>query len=125
MSARLVDFLLGVKGLPAFLCEKTLFSHRKAGLGMGYLPTLQPTRVLDNLHRCPQQLRELWAQQQSPSPMHPVSLFQSAAEGFRASTLRKVQPVQTTLAQYAAMPGNLETFTDQSWKSKLRGVPTP
>jgi ribonuclease HI len=44
-------FLLALTDAPSFLANKTLFSHRKAGLGAFHLPTLVPQRVLDVVHR--------------------------------------------------------------------------
>ena len=44
-------FLLALQDVPSFLANKTLFSHRKAGLGAFHLPTLVPQRVLDVGHR--------------------------------------------------------------------------
>jgi hypothetical protein len=40
-----------LQDVPSFLANKTLFSHRKAGLGAFHLPTLVPQRVLDVGHR--------------------------------------------------------------------------
>ena len=44
-------FLLAITDVPAFLAQKTLFSHKKMGLGAFHLPTLVPQRVLDVAHR--------------------------------------------------------------------------
>ena len=44
-------FLLGLTDVPSFLSTKTLFSHRKVGLGAFHLPTLVPQRVMDTTHR--------------------------------------------------------------------------
>ena len=44
-------FLLALSDAPSFLVQKTLFSHKKVGLGAFHLPTLVPQRVLDIAHR--------------------------------------------------------------------------
>ena len=44
-------FIFGVMGLPLTIAQKTLYSHRSHGLGLGYFPVLHPTRAVDVLHR--------------------------------------------------------------------------
>ena len=57
-------FLLALTDVPSFLVSKTLFSHRKVGLGALHLPTLVPQRVLDVAHRT----IRLLEQSTSPTP---------------------------------------------------------
>ena len=51
LSALTERFVSGVTGLPALVAKKTLYTHRRHGLGLSHVPTLHPTRVLDSLHR--------------------------------------------------------------------------
>ena len=44
-------FLLALSDVPSHLVKKTLFTHKKAGLGAFHLPTLIPQRVLDVVHK--------------------------------------------------------------------------
>jgi hypothetical protein len=57
-------FLLALTDVPSFLVSKTLFSHRKQGLGALHLPTLVPQRVLDIAHRAIQ----MFQRAQCPPP---------------------------------------------------------
>ena len=51
LSSVIERFVLGVTGLPPLVTKKTLYTHRRHGLGLSYFPVLHPTRVLDALHR--------------------------------------------------------------------------
>ena len=51
LSALTERFVLGVTGLPPLVAKRTLYTHRRHGLGLSHVPTLHPTRVPDSLHR--------------------------------------------------------------------------
>ena len=53
LNALMKSFVLAVKGLPPHVVDKTIYSHRKIGLGVPYLPVVQPTRALDVIHKHP------------------------------------------------------------------------
>ena len=80
----LEKFILGTTGIPSFLCRKTLYSHRKAGLGMLHLENRVLTRLVDNVHKA----HQLWSK---TDPGHPRQwchfLLTSAAALLGASTL--------------------------------------
>ena len=68
LSNAIERFVLGVAGIPSLDAKKTLYTHRSHGLGLCSLAVLQPTRVLDSLHRNPRlsSLRKHTKQQISP-----------------------------------------------------------
>ena len=53
LNALMKSFVLAVKGLPPHVADKTIYSHRKIGLGVPYVPVVQPTHALDVIHKHP------------------------------------------------------------------------
>ena len=90
----LEKFVLGTTGIPSFLCKKTLYSHRKAGLGMHHLQNRVLTRIVDNVHKA----NRLWSK---TDPTHPLQwchfLLTSAAAILGASTLSSTHPRQPSI----------------------------
>ena len=76
-------FIFGVMGLPLTIAQKTLYSHRSHGLGLGYFPVLHPTRALDVLHRN----NHLSTLSTTPRlSMSPYNLFMSSVSKFKTSS---------------------------------------
>jgi hypothetical protein len=74
------SFLFAVRGVPAF--SNSLLCDRWLGLGLPYLPTVAPSRFLDNMHKA----RGIIPFSPSPSAICPVANFRSAALFLKAST---------------------------------------
>ena len=47
------SFVLGVQRLPPHLADKTIYRHRKIGLGVPYIPVVQPSCALDVIRKHP------------------------------------------------------------------------
>ena len=77
VSSVVERFVLGVTGVPPLVTKKTLYTHRRHGLGLSYFPVLHPTRVLDALHRNTG-LPEFSISPPS-FPLSPYNFFMSAA----------------------------------------------
>ena len=97
----LEKFILGITGAPAFLCKKTLYSHRKAGLGMQHLENRVLTRILDNVHKTV----KLWSSTDPGHPTHWCTLLLSkAAAMLGASTLGHIQNRQACISSFLRRP---------------------
>jgi ribonuclease HI len=48
---RVIDFVVSAGDIPQRVTKKSLFSHKKHGFGLPHLPTLVPSRCLDNVHK--------------------------------------------------------------------------
>ena len=93
VTSLLERFALGVMGLPTLIATKPLYTHQSKGLGMGYFPVLNPTRLLDSLHRNP----SLQAFSVRPRlPLAPFSLFQSAVALLGPAPTSTLSPVTVT-----------------------------
>ena len=93
LTSLLERFVLGVMGLPTLIATKTLYTHRSKGMGMGYIPVLHPTRLLDSLHRNP------YLQEFSVHPRLPITpfmLFQSALALLGPAPTFTLPPVTVT-----------------------------
>ena len=75
LSSTIEKFVTGGLGLPTLVATKTMYTHRSHGLGLGHLPILYPSRVLDSLHTN-KSLREFSTS--PPHPMAPYALFLGA-----------------------------------------------
>ena len=53
LNALMKSFVLAVNGLPPGVADKKIYSHRKIGLGVPYLPVVQRTGALDVTHKHP------------------------------------------------------------------------
>ena len=73
LTQRLVDYVLQVHGLPPDVSTKTLFSHHSCGSGNPLFPVLQPTRMLDAVHKA--QLYCAWAWTPTEPTYRPSALF--------------------------------------------------
>ena len=93
LSNAIERFVLGVAGIPSPVAKKTLYTHRSHGLGVRSLAVLQPTRVLDSLHRNPQ-LSSLRTHRKRP--MSPYSMYTRALELLGPPTTSTMLPLPVT-----------------------------
>ena len=106
-------FVFRVLGLPLVVATKTLYTHRSHGLGLGHLPTLQPTRVLDTLQRNPHIHSFSTA---SCSTLSPYGLFLDAVSKFGPAPTSTTTPLDVawksaTLARQASSVLNIAGLT--------------
>jgi hypothetical protein len=141
MSDKLVNFALAVKGLPVGITDKTLFSNRRCGIGIPYLPTLQPTRLLDSLQKA-HSLHEFPLSEHSTAP---YTLFKGVREsllklpaikaplpsvGFFPSSMHHIQPSEHPLG-FMVYEGKLDLptpldnhYSDGSLRASRAGLAT-
>ena len=68
--------MLQVHGIPPYVSTKTLFSHQSRGFGIPFLPVLQPTRLLNTVHKASAYC--VWNWLPTTCDFRPSALFQSA-----------------------------------------------
>ena len=93
LSNAIERFVLGVAGIPSLVAKKALYTHRSHGLGLRSLAVLQPTRVLDSLHRNPQ-LSSL--RTHTKRPMFSYSMYTRALELLGPPTTSTMLPLPVT-----------------------------
>ena len=89
----LKDFLLAIVGLPTFLCNKTLYSSHKFGLGLLHIPVVVATRMLDNVSNV---LCKYGAHHLMHSQMGYFHILQSVVIALHAETSASVLPLGGT-----------------------------
>ena len=109
----LKDFLLAIVGLPTFLCNKTLYSSHKFGLGLLHIPVVVATRMLDNVSNV---LCKYGAHHLMHSEMGYLHILQSVVDALHAETSASVLPLGGTSDVQEVL--NYSSFSDveiQNW----------
>ena len=115
LTQRLVDYVLQVNGLPPFVSTKTLFSHQSCGLGIPFLPVLQPTRVLGAAQKAQAYCDRTWAP--TEPPYRPSALFFQARSGLYGPTSQPPLPFTTIPDSLTPCPA---TFSLEIYRSRYR-----
>ena len=107
------DFLLAIVGLPTFLCNKTLYSSHKFGIGLLHIPVVVATRMLDNVSKV---FCKYGAHHLMHSEMGYLHILHSAVDALHAETSASVLPLGGTSDVQEVL--NYSSFWDveiQNW----------
>ena len=87
---------------PPFVSTKTLFSHHSCGFGIPFSPVLQPTRVLEAVHKAQQYCTWTWTP--TKPPYRPPALFFQARSCLYGPSSQPPLPFATVPATLSPCP---------------------
>ena len=105
LTAWMKFFVLAVKGLPPHVADKTIYSHRKIGLVVPYLPVVQPTPALYVIHKY---LYMTTLNIDASLPLAPRMVYQTAVAHLKPVSALTERPLDVYLQAKHFLPQSRE-----------------